>query len=135
MIELLPKGEVKGLAGGTVQITAAGADASISLNVLPESRDLMTVTVKVKAPPETTGIKISLLTFNEKKTNGVVMLGKSPDSGLWTVELKKMRGDRIEIELLNGDGKKGYSPKGETVKKKIIFTANKDTEIEIGEWK
>ncbi|NPV02718.1 MAG: alpha/beta hydrolase [Brevinematales bacterium] len=135
IIEILPKGGIKGVAGGTALITAAGLEASISLNVLPESRDLMTVTLKVKAPSGTKAVKISVLTFNEKKTNGVVALGKSPDSGVWTAELKKMRGDRIEIELLNSEGMKGYSLKGEAVKKKIIFTANKDTEIEIGEWK
>ncbi len=135
VIELLPKGEVKGIAGGTVKVSAAGLDASMSITVLPESRDLMTVTVKVKAPDGTKEIKYSLLTFNEKKTNGGAPLTKSSDGSMWIIELKKTKGDRIEIELFNNDGKKGYSKKGDAIKKKIIFTANKDTEIEIGEWK
>ncbi|OHD56224.1 MAG: hypothetical protein A2Y33_00185 [Spirochaetes bacterium GWF1_51_8] len=129
------KGGLKGLIAGTVKIALKDYGVSLPLDILAESRELVTVTVKVLSPVAVKSMKLEWVAMNEKKTNGSFALQLSADGKSGTAVLKKLKGLRLEASVSADGGMKGYSPKGEAVIKKIIFTADKETEITIGEWK
>ncbi|OHD56226.1 MAG: hypothetical protein A2Y33_00195 [Spirochaetes bacterium GWF1_51_8] len=129
-------GQVKGLKAGevTVSYEYQGISAQIKINVLPKSRDAKSVKLTIKTSAAVSGIKIKVLTFNGAPDKTVLVPSKNA-VGDWEIEIEKLKSDYLTFEVVDQDGKKGYDSKGEAILKKIIFSANTHSELNVAEWK
>ncbi|NPV02716.1 MAG: alpha/beta hydrolase [Brevinematales bacterium] len=129
-------GAVTGLKEGAVKITYqyGGIVQSVDMNVMAKSRDAVSVTVKITVPQGSPDFIVRILSLNGKSDNTAIT-PKKADSGEWTIGFDKMKGDYMNVELVLKDGKKAINSKGETINKKLVFTAPKEFHIDVAEWK
>jgi predicted alpha/beta superfamily hydrolase len=130
------KGVLKGLKPGkaTVTVTYGDVKKSVVVDVMENSRDDTTVKIIVKTPVEIKGLTGNIISINETSVKDTIVFQQDTPA-MWSAVVGKKKGDRIVFELVNDSGKNAYSMKGELLQKKIIFTANIESEINVKEWK
>ena len=130
------KGVLKGLKPGKAIVTVTYGDVkkSVVVDVMENSRDDTTVKIIVKSPVEIKGLTGNIISINEISVKDKIVFQQDTPA-MWSAVVGKKKGDRIVFELVNDSGKNAYSMKGELLQKKIIFTANIESEINVKEWK
>ncbi|NPV02717.1 MAG: hypothetical protein HPY53_15190 [Brevinematales bacterium] len=130
------KGVLTGLKPGKATVTVMFGDVkkSVVIDVMEKSRDDTTVKIIVKTPVEIKGLTGNIISVNETSAKEKIVFQQDTPA-VWSAVVGKKKGDRIVFELVNDSGKSAISMKGELLQKKIIFTANIESEINVKEWK
>jgi predicted alpha/beta superfamily hydrolase len=130
------KGVIKGLKPGKATLTVmfGSEKKSVVIDVMEKSRDDTTVKIIVKTPVEIKGLTGKIITINEVSAKEKIVFQQDTPT-IWSAVVGKKKGDRMVFELVNDSGKNAISMKGELLQKKIIFTANIESEINVKEWK
>ncbi|OHD56225.1 MAG: hypothetical protein A2Y33_00190 [Spirochaetes bacterium GWF1_51_8] len=130
------QGHAKGLKPGkaTVTIEYKGITAKEEVTVLGKSVSLMTVKFTVKTPEPVKSMTVKIIAKSGDDVQGGIVLNKI-DGNTWSASVENKKGAWIEFSIVNESGLKGILSKDGKSTKKIVFTANYETEIKITGWK